>query len=153
MRELDKTQAIIFALGATLMVIGVGVVVFGPQLAVDSRMYVRGGTVCFAAGAFLFAGMQMFQAVTSRFDGCDSMKALVLRRLRNMMVFADVCFILAALLLVENTFKIVFPYVATTIEGCNNYIRYVHNNWVVVLLVAAILEMYSTHRISREISR
>ena len=78
---------------------------------------------------------------------------LVIRRLRRIMLIGDACFILAAILLLENTFLFVFPYVATTVEGYNNYVHYVHNNWVVALLVAAILEMYSTHRISYELKK
>ena len=33
------------------------------------------------------------------------------------------------------------------------YIEYVYNKWVVVLLIAAILQLYSTHRISRELEK
>ena len=34
-----------------------------------------------------------------------------------------------------------------------DYLQYVRNNWVVTLLVAAILQLYSTHRISRELDK
>lgn len=140
MRELSKIQTIIFALGALLMVIGVGCVVFSAQPALF-----KGGALTFAIGAFCFAGMQLTQV----YQG-DS---IVIRRLRRIMVIADTCFVLAALLLIENAFKIIFPYVATSVDGYNNYIHYVYNNWVVVLLVAAILEIYTTHRISYEMKK
>ena len=141
MRQLTKIQSIVFAVGALLMVVGVGCVVFG----VAMPPVQKAGAVAFAVGALCFAGMQMSQV----YDG-DS---IVVRRLRRIMVFADVCFIIAAVLLVENVFLVVFPYVADTVEGYNNYVHYVHNNWVVALLVAAILEMYSTHRISYELNK
>lgn len=140
MRELSKVQSIIFALGGLLMVVGVGCVVFGVQTAL-----MRYGAVAFAVGAVCFAAMQMTQVYTGN--------NIVIRRLRRIMVFADVCFVVAALLLIENAFQIVFPYMATTIDGYNNYIHYVYNNWVVALLIAAILELYSTHRISYELKK
>ena len=34
-----------------------------------------------------------------------------------------------------------------------SYIRYVHNNWVVVLLVAAVLQLYTSHRIANELEK
>ena len=67
------------------------------------------------------------------------------------MVIADIAFIISALLLVENVFHVVYPLFANTIDGYNAYVHYVHNNWVVTLLVAAILEIYSMHRISNEL--
>jgi hypothetical protein len=142
MRQLSKPQSVIFALGALLMVIGVGMVVFGVTLAPAVR---QAGAVCYLVGALCFAGMQLSQVYT----GAN----FTIRRLRRIMIFADLCFILAGLLLVENVFQIIFPLFATTIDGYNAYIHYIYNNWVVALLIAAILEMYSMHRISYEIRR
>ena len=34
-----------------------------------------------------------------------------------------------------------------------SYIKYVHNNWVVVLLVAAVLQLYTSHRIANELEK
>ena len=33
------------------------------------------------------------------------------------------------------------------------YVRIVHNNWVVLVLIGAILQMYTTHRIASEIEK
>lgn len=139
MRELSKVQSILFAIGASLMVIGVGLVVFMP---LDGA---KCGAIAFALGAFLFGGIQMSQIYIGN--------NLIIRRLRRIMVIADIAFIVAALLLLENFFRIVYPLFATTIDGYNAYVHYVHNNWVVILLVAAILEMYSMHRISYELKK
>lgn len=38
-------------------------------------------------------------------------------------------------------------------DGYNYYVTYVHNNWVLLLLVAAMLEIYTTHRISSELAK
>lgn len=123
------------------MVVGMGCAVFGAAVPAVQK----GGAVSFAVGAVCFTLMQVQQVYMG-----DN---LVIRRLRRIMLIGDACFILAAILLLENTFLFVFPYVATTVEGYNNYVHYVHNNWVVALLVAAILEMYSTHRISYELKK
>lgn len=115
-----------------MMVAGAGCAVFG--IAIHSM------SIVFAFGTICFALMQMSQVYTGN--------NLTLRRLRHLMVIGDICFILSGLLLVENVYHLIYPHMATTIEGYNNYIHYIHNNWVVALLIAAIIEMYTTHRIS-----
>ena len=140
MRELSKTESVLFCLGALLMVVGIGGVVFSPLQTSPWGGY---GAMAFAIGSCLFAGIQMSQVYMG-----DN---FVIRRLRRIMVIADIAFIISALLLVENVFHVVYPLFANTIEGYNAYVRYVHNNWVVTLLVAAILEIYSMHRISNEL--
>lgn len=137
MRELSRTQSIILALGATLMVIGTGCVVFDymPQVA----------AFVFAIGAVMFVAMQ----VQNVYTGTN----VVVKRLRRIMLFADACFIIAALLLLENAFRFIFPLFLGSVDGYNNYVRYINNNWVVALLIAAILEMYTTHRIESEIKK
>lgn len=137
MKELNKTQSIVLALGALLMVISVGCVVF--------NFMTKAATIVFAIGVCLFTSMQIMQT----YDG----KNFTLRRLRRIMLFGDVCFILSALLMLENHFQIVFPLFAKTIEGYNAYIHYIYNNWVVALLIAAIIEVYTTHRIAYELKK
>ncbi len=145
MERLNKWQTIAFVLGAVFMVLGTGGVVFGSAIGASSVIVVKVATVLFAVGAFMFAAMQMCQ----RYEGNN----FVIRRLRRIMVIGDICFILAALLMVESNFRIIYPFVATTIDGYNNWVHYIYNNWVVALLVAAILEMYTTHRIASELKK
>lgn len=137
MRELTKMQSIILAVGALLMVVGTGCVVFDfmPQIA----------SVVFAVGAVMFVAMQVQNVYTG--------SNFTIIRLRRIMLFADACFIIAAVLLLENAYRFIFPLFQGSIEGYNNYVRYINNNWVVALLVAAILEMYTTHRIESEIKK
>lgn len=142
LRPLSQTQSAILAVGALLMVLGIGGVVFGSFAGVT---VVRVATVMFAVGALAFAFMQM----TQTYSGNN----IVIRRLRHIMVIGDICFIVAALLMVENNFQIVFPYVAKTIDGYNAWVHYVYNNWVIALLIAALIEMYTTHRIANEIKK
>lgn len=137
MKELTRLQTAVMAAGALLMVVGVGLMVFG----IDKVF----ATVFYTIGAFCFAGMQMLQG----YEG----NSFVIKRLRRIMVIGDVCFIMAALLMIESNFRVVFPFVATTMDGYNNWVRIVHNNWVVLLLIGAVIEMYSTHRISYELNK
>lgn len=137
MRQLNKIESMLFATGALMMVIGVGCYVFGIYPSVSSGV--------FAVGAFLFALLQMSQT----YEGSN----FVIRRLRRTMVLGDICFIISALLMLENVHRFLFPYIATTIDGYNNYLHYVHNNWVVTLFIGAIIEVYTTHRISRELEK
>jgi len=92
----------------------------------------------FAPGALLFAAMQMRQT----YHGQN----FQVRRLRRMLLLSDALFLVAALLLLANR---------TNFLGLDQltYVRYVHNNWVVVLLVAAILQLYAGHRIANELEK
>lgn len=137
MRQLNKFENFIFIVGGICMVIGVGCCVFD--------VFTKIMSLVFLAGALMFACMQALQ----RYEG----KSVVIRRLRRIMLLADVLFVVAGLLMAERAWQWLFPLMANTLDGYTNYMRYIHNNWVVVLLIAAILEMYTMHRISNELSK
>lgn len=118
------------------MVIGASLYVFGEHTVAP---------IVFAPGTIAFSLMQYRQ----KYLGTD----LTLRRLRRIMLAGAALFVVSALLMVENSYQIVYPLFSKTIDGWNAYVRYVHNNWVVALLVAAILQLYSTHRISAELKK
>ncbi len=136
MEQLNKLQSIVMLLGAVLMVIGASLYVFGEHTVAP---------IVFAPGTIAFSLMQYRQ----KYLGTD----LTLRRLRRIMLAGAALFVVSALLMVENSYQIVYPLFSKTIDGWNAYVRYVHNNWVVALLVAAILQLYSTHRISAELKK
>ena len=128
MKQLNKAENIIFLFGAVLMVVGSGARVF----MLPWSPYV------FAMGVIAFVLMQLKQ----KYEG-DS---LTIHRLRNITVVSDFFFLLAALLMfadMNNLFGLPLLF----------YVQYVHNNWVVALLVAAVLQLYSTHRIGRELEK
>lgn len=128
MKQLNKTENIIFLVGAVLMVVGSAACVFSMAWA----PYV------FAMGALAFVLMQLKQG----YEG-DS---ITIRRLRNIVVMSDFFFLLSALLMFanqDNLFGLPFMF----------YVQYVHNNWVIALLVAAVLQLYSSHRIGRELDK
>lgn len=126
MRELNKTESAILVIGAVMMVIGSGANIFAQSWA----PYV------FAMGTIGFVLMQLKQ----KYDGDN----VAIKRLRRMVIISDVCLLLAAVMMFANMDNL-FRLDAIT------YIKYVHNNWVVVLMVAAMLQLYTSHRISKEL--
>ena len=128
MRPLNKIQTVVYLLGAVMMVIGSGGYVLLWQVA----------PIIYAVGALCFVAMQWVQ----RYEGTS----FVIRRLRRMMIVSDFLFLLAALLMFANQSNIFgLSYI--------NYMQYVYNKWVVVLLIAAILQLYSSHRIGHELQK
>ncbi len=132
-----KTQTIILSLGSVLLVVGVIVNVMSIG-SVFPPLVVSASAIAYAVGALLFGAMQFKQT----YEGTD----LTMRRLRNIQVIGGIALILSGLLLLEQTFGVVKPFVATTLDGYNAYYHYVHGNWGVLLLIASILELYTTLR-------
>ena len=128
MKQLNKVQTVVFLLGALLMVIGAGT----SMLAWGNSPYV------YSVGALGFASMQMLQ----RYEGGN----FVLRRLRRIQLVSDVFFLISGLLMIANKGNIFgLSYIT--------YMEYVYNKWVITLLIAAILQLYSTHRIGHELEK
>lgn len=140
MNTLTRIQQLLIAAGALLMVVGAGTAVFASTAILPAATLPYAAGV-FTAGALAFA---LTQACCQTYNGQNS----TVRRLRRIMVIGDALFVIAALLLLENTFHWLFPLVATTIDGYNMYVHIVYNNWVLALLLAAIFELYTTHRIA-----
>ena len=128
MRQLNNWQNAIYLIGAMLMVVGAG----SSVLAWWAAPYI------FAVGSIAFVTMQLQQ----RYEGNN----FVIRRLLRIMILSDVLFLVSALLMIANTGNFL---------GLSHltYIEYVYNKWVVTLLVAAILQLYSTHRIDHELKK
>ena len=126
MRQLDKIENAILLFGAVMMVVGSGANIFAQSWA----PYV------FTMGTIGFVLMQFKQ----KYEGTN----VILKRLRRLVILSDVCLLLTAVMMfanMDNLFRL----------DTLTYIKYVHNNWVVVLLVAAMLQLYTSHRISKEI--
>lgn len=128
MRQMSKTETLLLLLGGVLMVIGSGA----------SVLIQTWAPYVFAPGALLFAAMQMRQT----YEG----KNITIRRLRRIMLMSDVLFLIAALMMFANQAN--FLGLDLLI-----YIKYVHNNWIIVLLIAAILQLYTSHRIANELEK
>ena len=133
MKELTKTQRYLFLLGGTLMVIGSGTYVLMWNQQIVSWV--------FLSGAVLFAMIQLLQVYTG--------PSIVIRRLKMIMGLADILFIVAGLLMVDNAYGLLRPMFTHVVD----YLAYVYNKWVVILLIAALLEIYTMHRISSELEK
>ena len=128
MKQLSKIQNIVMLIGAILMVVGSGTFIF--QWIAAPWIY--------SVGAVAFAYIQYEQAYEGR--------NITIKRLRRIQLAGDAFFVLAGLMMIEDKFmfvKLDFLY----------YVQYIHNNWVVILLCAAIIEMYTTHRINNELNK
>ena len=128
MRQLSKLEGILLLVGGLLMVVGAGANV----------LFCSWAPYVYAPGSLLFVAMQLRQ----RYEG----RNFTIRRLRRIQVVSDVLFLLAGLLMLANQSNFL------PLDQLS-YIKYVHNNWVVVLLVAAVLQLYTGHRIASELEK
>ena len=128
MKQLNKIESIIMVVGALLMVVG----------AVMGLFKLSWFPFVYAVGAIGFASMQMLQ----RYEG----RNLSIKRLRGIMVLSDVLFLFTAVLMFANQGN------ALGLDWIY-YLNYIKNNWVVLLLLAAILQLYTTYRIDHELEK
>ena len=127
MKKLNKIESILFMLGGMLMVTGIGCYVF--MLAPSVTCWIA------LTGSILFSTLHMMQA----YEGSQ----LAIKRLKRILNIADLLFVIAGILIVDSTYNFLRP----AFENQESYITYVYNKWVLLLLIAAILEVYATHRI------
>ena len=133
MKQLSRTHNIIFLVGGVLMVVGAGCFAFMWQQEVMCWIYL--------AGAVMFATMQMMQT----YEGNN----ITVRRLKKIRTTADIFFVLSGILMVDNAYR----FMQQVFTNYVAYFQYVFNKWVLLLLVAAVLEIYTMHRISAELSK
>ena len=126
MKQLSKTQTVIFAIGALLMLAGAALGMF----------FRAAAPYVFAVGALAFVAMQVQQ----RYEGDD----LTIQRLRRIMLLSDVLLIVAAALMFADYGN---PFGLDQLT----WLQYIHNNWVVVLLIAAVMQLYTVFRIDSEL--
>ena len=95
----------------------------------------------FLVGTVLFSVIQAMQL----YEG----KSFVIHRLKRIQAMADICFILSGISMVDT----VYAFARNWFSNYETYITYFYNKWVLLLLIAALLELYTTHRISRELEK
>lgn len=133
MKQLNKLQSILYAVGGALMVIGAGCFAFMWQQQAVCWLYLVGTT--------LFCLMQSMQT----YEGTD----FVVRRLKRIQAVANIFFMLAGILMVDTAYMFFRPLFDSSIA----YVDYLYNKWVVLLLIAALLEIYTMHRIDHEMKK
>lgn len=137
MRQLSKAESILMVAGAVLMAVAAVAYVLAIRKPAAWMMM---------AGTGAFVAMQMRQTYNGN--------SLAIRRLRSIMTMGNIFFVAAALLMLENAYQFLLPkFMENGISGYNAYVHYIHNNWVVALLIAAVIELYTTHRISSELDK
>ena len=128
MKQLSRLQNAIFAIGAVLMVAGAAIWMLAKSLA----------PYLFAIGALTFVFMQVQQ----RYEGDN----FTIQRLRRIMLMSDVLLILTAAMMFADEGN---PFGLDHLTWLN----YVHNNWLVLLLLAAIIQLYTVIRIDAELKK
>lgn len=133
--------------GGTMMVISTGV-----MMAATLNMETAWAPVAtkavpwvFLMGALMFVVIQRMQTYSG--------KEMVIIRLRSIQFLSGICFVLAGMLMIENYYHFVQPLVVKTMDSYFTYLQVVHNNWVVLMLIGAVLQMYTAHRLSSELNK
>ena len=129
MKQLNKWQNAIFIVSAILMVAG----------AVLSILRWGCFPYIYAVGAIGYVCMQMLQ----RYEGTN----FTILRLRRIMLLSNFLLLFVAVLMFASqgyTFGLDYWFY---------YLSYVRINWVVILLLAAILQLYTSFRIGSELEK
>lgn len=138
MKKLSKLEAILYLVGGLLMVLGAAGFVFMFHQEI----------VCwiFLLGAILFTAIQSMQTYQGR--------NVVITRLKKIMNLASLLFVFSGILMVDNAYHFLMPlFKSHSDNGYVLYLTYVYNKWVLLLIIASILEIYATHRIDSELRR
>ena len=133
MKQLNKLQSTLFVIGGVLMVVGAGCYAFMFMQEVACWVYL--------VGAVLFAFMQVSQT----YEGDN----FTVKRLKRIMSLADFFFILSGMLMVDSAYQLL----RDAFTDYTSYLSLIYNKWVLMLLVAAFLEMYTMHRIAAELKK
>ena len=120
MRELSKTQNLVFRLGAVMMLLGAATYLFGGWVSV----------AVYAVGVLLFVAMQL----NARYDGSN----FTIARLRRQQLIGAALLVLSAVAMVS--------------QMMGHYlVRF--NEWIVCLLIGAVLQFYTALRIPQELEK
>ena len=95
----------------------------------------------YLVGALIFAWMQVSQT----YEG----QSTTIKRLKRIMTTADIFFVLSGLLMVDSAYQ----FMRYSFADVSTYFNLIYNKWVLMLLVAAILEIYTMHRIGSELKK
>ena len=133
MKQLSRIQSTLFLIGGVLMVLGAGCYAFLIGQKVVCWVYL--------VGALMFAWMQVSQT----YEG----QSTTIKRLKRIMTTADIFFVLSGLLMVDSAYQ----FMRYSFADVSTYFNLIYNKWVLLLLVAAILEIYTMHRIGSELKK
>ena len=145
MKQLSKLQTTIFALGGILMVIGAaGFAFYQPgvfNIKGNGVYIVRITSWLFLIGTVFFSIIQAMQV----YEG----KSMVIHRLKKIQNVANILFVLAGISMVDT----VYAFILRWFENPQIYDSFIRGKWIVLMLIGALLEIYTTHRISHELKK
>ena len=127
---MNKWQNSIYLSGGLLMVVGAGCYCF--------LLWQQVMCWIFLFGACMFAIMQMMQT----YEG----KSPVIHRLKRIQNVANILFIFAGISMVDT----VYTFTEKWLGNPQLFYSIFYGKWIMVMLVASILELYTTFRISHE---
>ncbi len=134
MKQLNKIQSALFLFVVVLMVVGACSFVLKqiyPSL-VETTSWV------FLLGTVLFSVIQSMQT----YEG----KSPAIHRLKRIQNVANILFIFAGISMVDT----VYTFTEKWLGNPQLFYSIFYGKWIVVMLVASILELYTTFRISHE---
>ena len=121
-------------------------------LVMSTRLYLENiqlvTTIRQWAPGFLLIGSILY-VVVQRLTSVRT-KDIAIGRLQSIQLLSGFCLIISSLLLIEQYNGFLMPVIVSDINSYYNYLRIVHNNWVVMLFVGAISQLYTTNRLSHE---
>lgn len=135
MKQLTTLQSITLAAGAILMAVGAILYIVTWQWRGISCWLYLAGAIAFAT----IGAMQTYQG-----------RNIVVRRLKRIQALAGLLFVVAGMLMVNDTYQLTAP----LFEGRHvAYVNYLYNKWVLLLLSAALIQLYTTLRIASELEK
>lgn len=129
MRQLNKIENAIFVVGAIIMVAGS----VANIIRIDAAPYI------YCIGALAYATMQIRQS----YEG----ENITIRRLRRIMILSDFLLLFTGVMMLADRS---YDFMGLDLLV---WLQYVHNNWVVTLLIAALMQLYTIYRISSEMEQ
>lgn len=79
--------------------------------------------------------------------------SFVIKRLRRYLLTANALLVLSGLFMAENTYHLLMKSFVNNIGNYMLYVNIFHNNWVILMLIGALLLVYTTIRISNELQK
>ena len=144
--ETKKNIYKIFMLAGGVMMVSSALLVMSTTLCLENIQLVT--TIRQWAPWFLLIGSILY-VVVQRLTSVRT-KDIAIGRLQSIQLLSGFCLIISSLLLIEQYNGFLMPVIVSDINSYYNYLRIVHNNWVVMLFVGAIFQLYTTNRLSHE---
>ena len=142
MKQPTKRNNIIMLTGGMVMVLSAGLLMLAAFNSQQAWAAVAQKTVSilFFIGAIAYTAAQRQMAYAST--------DFTLNRLFSLQFLSGFCFVIAGLDMTEQYWTILKPFVVKDIDSYFIYLRVVYNNWVVLLLIGGLLQLYTSHRIA-----